>query len=860
MRQLLILLSIGTFLLGCDPSKRIYEAAEFTQLDTLEITAAAPPALKAEEDYIPPLYNPSYTRINDLLHTKLELSFDWPKEAVKGTAHLRFRPFFYPTNTLELDAKGFDIHAIRMKNRAKSLEYEYDGEKLVIQLDKMYTAMDEYELRIEYTAFPARLPVGGSRAITSDQGLFFINPRGEDPNKPQQIWTQGETEYNSRWFPTIDKPNERCSQEIYLTVQDRFKTLSNGLLVSSVSNGKGMRTDYWKMDQPHAPYLFMLAIGEFAVVEESWNGIPVTYYVEPEYEQDAKTIFAHTPEMLSFFSDLIDYPYPWDKYAQVVVRDYVSGAMENTTAVIFGDFVQAHAKELIDNHNDRIVAHEMFHHWFGDLVTCESWANLTMNEGFANYSEYLWLEHKYGKDEAEHAMRGDQEGYFDATSMGDIHPLIHFAHEDKEDMFDAHSYNKGGAVLHMLRLELGDEAFFAGLKRYLSENKYTAVEVHDLRLAMEDVSGRDLNWFFNQWYLGQGHPEVVIDHIYNEEKKQYNLVIHQQQDPDRNYAVFQLPLYVDIYIGKRMPIRKKIQVNRRKQTFTFDVAEKPLLVNVDAEKGMLWTKKDNRPGSSFVFQYYQAKNYRDKFESIDHVVRMQHPQRDEILEHALNDEFWVFRRKGIKELQIDPENSALWKKIAELAENDPDSRVRARALAKLAESGNTKFAKLLERSIRASRTYPEVSQALGALARLDAARAEHMAAALAKENNIYTVLGVAQAYAAIGDPKHLDYFLDKLPLFDGFDVFPFFEAFTEQASHIKKEETLTALVKQMKSMAANPSTPKWTRFSAARLIAVLADIQMESGKSELGKQYRETFEHIVQEEKDGQLRSIYSRL
>lgn len=858
MRKL-FLLFLPIFFISCDPSKKIVEAPEFTFLDTLEVSAPKPEALKTDVDYTPEKYTGSYTRINDLIHTKLELSFDWEKEAVKGIATLQFRPVFYPTNTLTLDAKGFDIHAIRMKNQAKSLAYEYDDRQLIIQLDKMYTAMDNYEIRIEYTAFPARLPVGGSEAITSDQGLFFINADGSDSEKPQQIWTQGETEYNSRWFPTVDKPNERCTQEIYLTVQDRFKTLSNGLLINSKPASNGMRTDYWKMDLPHAPYLFMLAIGEFAVVEEKWNNIPVSYYVEPAYKNDAKAIFAHTPEMLSFFSEITGYPYPWPKYSQVVVRDYVSGAMENTSAVIYGDFVQKSTKELIDNHNDRIVAHEMFHHWFGDLVTCESWANLTMNEGFANYSEYLWLEHKYGKYEADHALRGDVNGYLDATGMGGMHPLIHFAHEDKEDMFDAHSYNKGGAVLHMLRNEIGDKAFFAGLKKYLEDNKFTAVEVHDLRLAMEAVTGRDLNWFFNQWYLSEGHPEVSITHDYNATTKQYNLTIEQTQDPDRHLAVFQMPLAVDIYIGKRMPIRENILMNQRKQTFSFDVTEAPQLVNVDADKGMLWVKDDKRTPESFVFQYYNGKNYRDKFEALDYIVEKNHPQKEEILAHVLDDGFWVFRRKGLKELDLTGDNASLWSKVADLAKNDPDSRVRAKALARIGESNNKKYGDLLQQVVKTSKTYGDVSAALSSLALVDPAKGELLAATLAQDNNIETVLAVARAYAAIGDEKHLPYFFEKLPLFKGFDVFPFFESFTTQAIAIKQPASMDTLVGKMLNLASDSNTPKWKRFSAARLIAELSGKMAEDGNMEQAKKYRDIFDQVVAQEKDGQLKGIYGR-
>ena len=387
------------FLFSCK-TKKIVDASiyDFTieerTLDSLIVTA--PRIIKNDKDYKLPNYNESYPRTHDLIHTKLDLKFDWENEQVIGKATLTFEPFFYSSSLLVLDAKDFIFNKVTYEGASENLKYEYNGELLKIDLGKEFKAKEQYKIFIDYVASPAG--TGGSEAITSNQGLFFINPRNEDPDKPQQIWTQGETEWNSRWFPSIDKPNERCTQEMYLTVEDKFKTLSNGLLISSSKNSNGTRTDYWKMNQPHAPYLFMVAVGEFAVVKDTWRGKPIEYWVEPKFEKDARAIFFNTIPMLDFFSEKLGVEYPWDKYSQIVVRDYVSGAMENTTAVVFGEFVQKRENDLIDATNELIVAHEMFHHWFGDLVTCESWANLTMNEGFANYSEYLWFEHEYGED------------------------------------------------------------------------------------------------------------------------------------------------------------------------------------------------------------------------------------------------------------------------------------------------------------------------------------------------------------------------------------------------------------------------------------------------------------------------------
>ncbi|MEO6758248.1 MAG: M1 family metallopeptidase, partial [Saprospiraceae bacterium] len=372
-------------------------ASEYN-LDGVDVTSNAPMQL----DTLAP-YNPSHTFEQDLIHTKIEISFDWAKKHALGKATLTLRPWFYATDIATLDAKNFDIKSVNFDGKTEQLKYDYNNEQLVVHLGKTFTRTEEFKLAITYVAKPdERESIGGSAAITQDKGLYFINADGADPTKPKQIWTQGETESNSFWFPTIDKPNERCTQEMYITVEDKYKTLSNGLLISSKKNADGMRTDYWKMDKPHAPYLFMMAIGEYAVVHDKWRGIDVDYYVEPKYEKDARAIFPNTPDLLEFYSTTLGYPYPWPKFSQVIVRDYVSGAMENTTAVIFGEYVQKTKRELLDDHrtNESVVAHEMFHHWFGDLVTCESWSNLTLNEGFANYSEYLWFEHKYGRDEA----------------------------------------------------------------------------------------------------------------------------------------------------------------------------------------------------------------------------------------------------------------------------------------------------------------------------------------------------------------------------------------------------------------------------------------------------------------------------
>ncbi|MBL4623709.1 MAG: M1 family metallopeptidase, partial [Flavobacteriales bacterium] len=430
-------------------------------LDTINISAS----------YSTP-YQPAETRTFDLLHTKLDVRFDWEKQYLNGQAELLVTPWFYPTNKLVLDAKGFDLHVVALQNKTgvKELEYEYDGLEIAIELDTTYSRNDTFKIYIEYTAKPNELAKGGSSAITSDKGLYFIDPLDKDPEKPSQIWTQGETEASSCWFPTIDIPSEKMTQEISITVQEKYITLSNGELVYQTENGDGTRTDVWTMKKQHAPYLAMMAIGEFSIIKDTWrDSIEVNYYVEKEYAPYAQQIFGKTPEMLECFSTVLGVDYPWYKYHQIVVRDYVSGAMENTSAVIHGGFVQQTSREMIDENNEDIISHELFHHWFGDLVTCESWSNLPLNESFATYGEYIWREYKYGREPADYHLQEMLSDYL-RESQGSQEDIIRYYYDDKEEMFDGHSYAKGGRVLHMLRKEVGDDAFYTSLQHYLTKH------------------------------------------------------------------------------------------------------------------------------------------------------------------------------------------------------------------------------------------------------------------------------------------------------------------------------------------------------------------------------------------------------
>lgn len=669
---------------------------------------------------LPINYRATATRINDLVHTKLDARFDYDKSWMYGKVWITLRPHFYPTDSLTLDAKGMDIKTVALvKGKSNQpLRYDYDGNSLRIKLDRTYKSAEQYLVYIDYTAKPNELKVKGSDAITDAKGLYFINPKGEEKNKPTQIWTQGETEATSVWCPTIDKPQQKCTDEIYMTVPAKYVTLSNGKLVSQKKNADGTRTDYWKMDLPHSPYLFFMGVGDYEVVKDSYKGKEVSYYVEKEYGPVARRIFGNTPEMMAFYSRITGIDYPWAKYSQIVGRDYVSGAMENTTATLHQESAQQDARELVDeNRWEDVIAHELFHHWFGDLVTAESWSNLTVNESFADYSETLWNEYKYGKDAGAATNFSGMQGYLNNPDNAEKH-LVRFYYNDKEDMFDGVSYQKGGRILNMMRNYLGDSAFFKGLNNYLNTNKFKSGEAHQLRLAMEEVSGRDMNWFFNQWYFGAGHPKLNISYVYDDANHNAKVIIEQTQDSS---LLFELPMAIDVYENGQKT-RHMVTMMNRTDTFSFAYQKHPDLINVDADKVLLCEKKDNKNLNEFIYQYKApGSNYVDRREAIEFCAKRQSdPAALALLLTALNDPYHGLRNLTLGKLDLKNSTvkSAAEKKIAEMASKDPKRPVRAKAIGLLATYENKAYLPVFQTGVKDS-SYSVAGAALQALAEMD---------------------------------------------------------------------------------------------------------------------------------------------
>jgi aminopeptidase N len=749
---------LSTVLFSCKTQKAGFDEKHAILLDTMQITV--------------PRDNPyrgAATKLHDLVHTKLEVNFDWEHQWMYGKAYLTVKPHFYPQDTLLLDAKYMDIYKVELINADGSrspLSFTYDTLKLHIKLDKKYKQDEKYSVFIDYKAKPNEHKSEGSMAIQDDKGLYFINPLGKDSDKPKEIWTQGETESNSNWFPTFDKPNFKCTDEIYITVDKKYTTLSNGILASQKDNGDGSRTDYWRMDLPHSTYLFMMAVGEFVITKDHWRDREVNYYVEPKFAPYAKRIFGQTPEMIEFFSKRLGMDYAWPKYSQVVARDYVSGAMENTTATLHGENLNRTPRQLLDEDYHDYISHELFHQWFGDLVTCESWSNITVNESFADYGEYLWNEYKYGKEYGDWKNHQAFEKYMNESKRGKNVDLVRYHYEDREEVFDTHTYEKGGRILHMLRYMVGDDAFFKSLQLYLNRYKFDNAEVSQLRKAFEEVTGRDLNVFFNQWYFNNGHPVINFDYSYTADS--VYVKVSQKHNTD-TYLTYELPFAIDIHYGKNVE-RHQVTLKKNKQTFAFKAIGVPDLIDGDAERILLCEKTENKTPDQYVFQYRNAANYMQKREAIDSLRKYQRLNYDAMMTYrdALKDPSESIRSIAARNISITTHNrDTVLPMLKTVLESDTISLVRAAVIEALGKQKAKDYIPLIEKYLGDS-SYLVASTSLITLNKLDTLEALKKTKLFDKEalfdinNAVYTVI------SSSGDSTYDAYFVRKLHEEKGF--------------------------------------------------------------------------------------------
>jgi len=576
-------------------------------------------------------------RVVAIQHLALELDIDPANRRVAGTASLRIKAIAADTRVVELDAVELAIERVAVDGA--DVTFRHDGKKLRVELPAPAAIGSELVIAVTYQGAPRR-------------GLYFIGPDDAYPNKPVQVWSQGQDEDSRYWFPCFDTPNAKATSEITVTVPPELFAISNGTLVSDRING-ARRTLHWRLDVPHSCYLITLAIGDFATIETTWRDIPVVYYVERGQEAAAQRTLDRTPRMLELFSQRFGVPYPYPRYAQVFVADFIFGGMENTSATTLTDTVLLDERAALDYDVDALVAHELAHQWFGDLVTCRDWGEGWLNEGFATYSEYVWREHHEGRDAADLELDGWAEVYFGEDSGRYRRTIATKYYEEPIDIFDHHLYDKGGRVLHMLRDAVGDDAFWRSLAHYLDKHRLGVVESRDLARAVEEATGKNLDWFFSQWVLdGAGHPELDVAIRWDAEHQLATVTVEQTQKVEGKTPLFRIPTRMRFRVGDR-DRDVAIELVDPKHVFHIKLDGEPSQAIFDPGRVVLAATKVTKPEPVWIAELAGAKLAIDRSTAAQALARRGGPAAERALGDALErDPYWAVRGSAAIALAI----------------------------------------------------------------------------------------------------------------------------------------------------------------------------------------------------------------
>ncbi|HEV8591524.1 MAG TPA: M1 family aminopeptidase [Pyrinomonadaceae bacterium] len=547
----------------------------------------------------------------DIKHIAIDLKFDWDKEQAIGSATIKFAPFG-DADKFTLDAAAMTINSVTLAD-GKALKFTYDGKKdndnLEINLDRVYKNAEDVTVKIDYATNYVNKASEDTAIGSFGRGIRFIKPTADDPNKPRQIWSQGESEFNRYWFPSYDSPNDFRTTELRATVQKPFTVVSNGKLIETKDNGDNTRTFYWKMDQPYSNYLTSIVVGDYTPVEQNFEGIPVVNY---GYTNEAKEVAAtvkNLPATIKFFSEITGVKYPYPKYSQAFVEDF-GGGMENISATTQIEEMIHDERELLDTDSESLQSHELAHQWFGDYVTCRDWGQIWLNESFATYMQGMWDEKFKGHDEFLYAdVRKNHDDVLRSWKQGYRRPIVTKYYADKDALFDNYAYPGGGSVLHMLRKHLGDTLFFKSLNHYLTSNAHQPVSTEELRIAVEETSGQSMDWFFDQWLYKMGHPIFDVTQSYDGASKKLTLNVKQTQkiDPTNDYPQVEFfQSYVDVEIDGR--VERVWLKPQAESVFTFDAATKPKLVNFDYESTLIKEMKFDKSVDDLLYQMQNDKD------------------------------------------------------------------------------------------------------------------------------------------------------------------------------------------------------------------------------------------------------------
>ena len=700
----------------------------------LLLVCAAALSARGDEPY-------ARNRDYDLQHSKIALQFDLVEHKVLGDVTHTLAILREGTARLAFDSVGLTIRSVTVN--AQEAKFETTAAQLLVPLPAAAHAGEKFTVEIRYEGKPKK-------------GLYFILPDKNYPSRPKQIWTQGESEDTRYYLPTYDYPNDRLTTEMIVTVPGDWLTVSNGKLVSVRDAGKGQKTWRWVESVPSSTYLITLVAGELDEVKETWHGMPVTYYAPRGQGERLAVNYSRTPAMLDLFSKKLGVDYPWEKYAQAMVDDFVAGGMENSSATTNTSSSLVHPKLAPEyaTGEDNLISHELAHQWFGDLVTCKDWGNVWLNEGFATFFEYLWTESHYGKEQADYERWSNARGWFSQPNLF-VRPIVRYDFSDSSE-FDGNAYGKGGWVLYMLRQQIGEEAFFRGMKHYLEANRGKNVVTADFARAVEEATSENIDQFLAQWVYGAGAPQFDLRYTYDSAKKEVRLEVKQTQKLEGRVGLFRVPVEVEVTTAsgtKSFPIT----VAKDAETFTFPADAAPLLVLFDKGGKILKSAEFHKDTKEWL---YQLKNASELADRADAALALAKIKKDDAVVAALGESLQADRAWGVRATAAESLGEiggpAAAKLLLAAFEKAPEPWVSSRIVSALGKIKNDDaVVAKLEAIARDGHSFRARAAALQALSRLKTPGAYALltAAVAGDSPDDFLRQAALRAYGPLGDEK-----------------------------------------------------------------------------------------------------------
>jgi aminopeptidase N len=694
------------------------------------------------------------TRDFDQIDLRLDVALDMEQGALTGTA------------THRLAALRDDLRVVRMHLEDMAVaSATADGQPCKVTHADGIVSFELDRPRKKDEPFTLTVAYGGKPT----SGLWFFRPTAANPEIPLQAYTQGQGEENRHWFPCYDLPDDRLSTSVRVTVPTGLQTLSNGMPKGTETLPDGRVAHTWTLDRPHPTYLVTLVAGTFDVKERDAAGVPQFDYVPPGWGPWCDEIFGRTPDMMGFFNDYTGHRFAWGRYSQVCVWDFMWGGMENTGATTLN--MRALHKEGVrpDYTADGLVAHELAHQWFGDLMTCRTWNHIWLNEGWANYLTDLWVEHSQGPDAFAAAALGEQDGYMNAVDLKALAQRPRPSSRTDCGDIENHQYVKGASVLHMLRGLMGAETFRAAVRRYVAANHDRAVVSEDFRAAMEAEWGHDLAWFFDQWVYGLGFPELDVASDWVAADGAVHVRAAQTQPVSESMPLFRTPVDVEVTWADGRVERRRVEMSRQSHDWRIPGPGAPKRVLFDPEGWLLARIRETKPLAAWTEIAADPKAHvASRVRAVRALGGLGIDAVPALSKVASGDPRFEVRSEActaLGKITSDPAATYAAASLAAAAK-DADSRVRRAAVNALAAFPPRLAASPLLERLKADASQYVVADAAAALGKVRAEGAfDAIVAALGRESHRDQIRQRAMdGLRDLGDPrgveiarKHLDY-------------------------------------------------------------------------------------------------------